>query len=69
MEQSKPNLFTCFSPALLTLYDVSDSIVVVIDVLRATSTIATALFNGAASVIPVATVPRCIELGHELNAP
>lgn len=68
MEQSKPTLFTCFSPALLHLYDVSDSIVVIIDVLRATSTIATALFNGAASVIPVATVPRCIELGQKLNA-
>jgi 2-phosphosulfolactate phosphatase len=67
MDQPKPNLFTCFSPALLHLYDVTDSIVVIIDVLRATSTIATALYNGAASVIPVATVPRCIELGRELN--
>jgi len=67
MNQTKPSLFTCFSPALLHLYDVTDSIVVIIDVLRATSTIATALHNGAASVIPVATVPRCIELGKELN--
>jgi len=67
MDQTKPTLFTCFSPALLQLYDVTDSIVVIIDVLRATSTIATALHNGAAAVIPVATVPRCIELGKELN--
>ena len=67
MDQTKPTLFTCFSPALLQLYDVTDSIVVIIDVLRATSTIATALYNGAAAVIPVATVPRCIELGKELN--
>ena len=65
---SKPTLFTSLSPALIHLYDVSDAIVVVIDVLRATSTIATALKNGAASVIPVATVPRCIELGNELGA-
>jgi len=64
---AKPTLFTCLSPALLHLYDVSDSIVVIIDVLRATSTIATALYNGAASVIPVATVARCIELGKESN--
>ncbi len=64
---SKPNLFTSLSPALLHLYDVSDSIVVIIDVLRATSTIATALYNGAASVIPVATVARCIELGKEFD--
>jgi 2-phosphosulfolactate phosphatase len=67
MDQTKPTLFTCFSPALLQLYDVTDSIVVIIDVLRATSTIAAALHNGAAAVIPVATVPRCIELGRELN--
>jgi 2-phosphosulfolactate phosphatase len=64
---SKPSLSTCLSPGLLHLYDVSDSVVVIIDVLRATSTIATALYNGAASVIPVATVPRCIELGKELG--
>lgn len=65
---AKPTLFTSLSPALVHLYDVSDAIVVVIDVLRATSTITTALYNGAASVIPVATVPRCIELGKELGA-
>ncbi len=59
------NLFTCLSPALLHLYDMSNSVVVIIDVLRATSTIATALHNGADCVIPVASVPRCIELGME----
>jgi 2-phosphosulfolactate phosphatase len=65
---TKPTLFTSLSPALIHLYDVTDAIVVIIDVLRATSTITTALFNGASSVIPVATVPRCIELGNELGA-
>jgi len=64
---NKPSLYTSLSPALLNLYNVSDAVVVIIDVLRATSTIATALYNGAASVIPVATVPRCIELGQELG--
>ena len=39
----------------------------IIDVLRATSTIATALYNGASSVIPVATVPQCIELGEAVG--
>jgi 2-phosphosulfolactate phosphatase len=63
----KPTLFTCLSPALLHLYDISDSIVVIIDVLRATSTIATALYNGASAIIPVASVERCIELGKRLN--
>lgn len=61
------NLYTCLSPALLDLYDISNSVVVIIDVLRATSTIATALYNGAASVIPVATVPQCIELGEAVG--
>jgi 2-phosphosulfolactate phosphatase len=65
---TKPTLYTCLSPALLHLYDLRDSVVVIIDVLRATSTIATALHNGARSVVPVATVPRCIELGAELGA-
>jgi 2-phosphosulfolactate phosphatase len=67
METSKKKLFTSLSPALINIYDISDSIVVIIDVLRATSTITTALYNGAASVIPVATVPRCVELGEALG--
>src|SRR5689334_14032144 len=64
---SKPSLFTVLSPALLNLYDVNNTVVVVIDVLRATSTIATALFNGAKEIIPVDTVERCIQLGRELE--
>lgn len=63
---SKPTLYTVLSPALLHLYDVNNTIVVVIDVLRATSTIATALYNGAKEVIPVDSVERCIQLGKEL---
>lgn len=68
MNKNKPTLFTSLSPALLHLYDVSNSIVVIIDVLRATSTIATALYNGARSVIPVDSISRCIELGKQLDA-
>ena len=64
----KPSLHTCLSPALLHLYDVSNSIVVIIDVLRATSTIATALHNGAAAIIPIDNVAECIRIGTELNA-
>lgn len=64
---NKPTLFTSLSPALLHLYDLSNSIVVIIDVLRATSTIATALYNGAKSVIPVDSVSRCIELGKQID--
>jgi len=63
----KPVLFTSLSPALLHLYDISNSIVVVIDILRATSTITTALYNGARSVIPVDSVSRCIEIGKQID--
>jgi len=67
MTPGKPVLYTCFSPALLNLYDVSSSIVVIIDVLRATSTIATALYNGARCVIPVNSVEECIRLGKQID--
>src|SRR5580698_1771333 len=67
MTNSRPALYTALSPALLPLYDVSSSIVVIIDVLRATSTIATALYNGARSVIPVDSVAKCIELGRQID--
>jgi 2-phosphosulfolactate phosphatase len=50
------------------LYDVTGSIVVIIDVLRATSTIATAFSNGAKSIIPVETVAECIRLGKQMDA-
>lgn len=64
---SNPTLYTCLSPALLHLYDVKNTIVVVIDVLRATSTIATALKNGAKEIIPVDSVERCIQLGTQIE--
>jgi 2-phosphosulfolactate phosphatase len=67
MSHSKPPLFTALSPALLHLYDVNHAIVVIIDVLRATSTIATALHNGAKCVIPVDSVAKCIELGRQID--
>jgi len=62
-----PSLITCLSPSLLHLYDVSSSIVVIIDILRATSTIATALYNGAKSIIPVDSVAECIKLGKQME--
>lgn len=67
-ENTKPRLEVCLSPALLHLFDVKNSIVVIIDVLRATSTICTALYNGAAKVIPVASVEECVSIGRLLNA-
>lgn len=67
MSTEKPALYTCLSPALLHLYDVSNSVVVIIDVFRATSTIASALHNGARSVIPVDSVPKAIEISKNID--
>jgi 2-phosphosulfolactate phosphatase len=64
---NKPSLYTSLSPTLLHLYDIGSSIVVIIDVLRATSTIATALYNGARSVIPVDSISRCMEIGRQIQ--
>ncbi|MEP7232945.1 MAG: 2-phosphosulfolactate phosphatase [Ginsengibacter sp.] len=62
-----PTITASLSPSLLQLYDVSSSIVVIIDVLRATSTIASALYNGAKSIIPVDSVADCIKLGKQME--
>ncbi len=58
-----PKIETCFSPSLLHLYDIRKSIVVIIDVFRATSTIAAALDNGAKQIIPIDSVEKCIAMG------
>jgi len=67
MAEVKPSLHTSLSPALLDLYNLNHAVVVIIDVLRATSTIATALYNGAKCVIPVDSVAKCIELGKQID--
>jgi len=63
--KTKPSLHTVLTPQLLDLYEIKDSIVVIIDVFRATSTIATALYNGASKVIPVDSPELCIEVGKQ----
>src|SRR6185295_4619519 len=50
----------CFSPALINLFDVSESIVVVVDILRATSSICVAFAHGAESVIPLASIEESL---------
>lgn len=64
-------LEVCFSPALLPLYQISESIVVVIDVLRATSSICYGIENGAVEIIPVGSIDECKSFsnnGHLLAA-
>ena len=57
----KRKLETCFSPALFSPGENNNSIVVIIDVLRASSAICTAFENGAEALIPVAEVHEAKE--------
>ncbi|MES2430300.1 MAG: 2-phosphosulfolactate phosphatase [Bacteroidota bacterium] len=63
----KPTLHTCLSPALLDQYQLSHSIVVIIDVFRATSTIASVLKNGAKCIIPVDEVAKAIDISKKIG--
>ena len=54
----KRNLDTCLSPALYEPQRHAGSIVVIVDILRATSAICTAFEHGASSIIPVADIPE-----------
>ena len=53
---TKRILETCFSPALFEVDSHKDSIVVILDILRASSAICTAFANGAEKIIPVGEV-------------
>lgn len=46
----------CFSPALYSFYKRENDVVVVTDVFRATTTMCSAIKNGASSIIPVANI-------------
>lgn len=51
----------CFSPALYPAYHNQEAVVVVVDIFRATTTMATAFKNGVRSIRPVATIEEaCI---------
>jgi 2-phosphosulfolactate phosphatase len=51
----------CLSPELINLYPLDNSIVVVVDIFRATSCMVTAFAHGVKSIIPVAKVEQCEE--------
>ncbi|MCU0472280.1 MAG: 2-phosphosulfolactate phosphatase [Bacteroidales bacterium] len=57
----KRKLETCFSPALYENDQHAGSVVVIIDILRASSSICTAFENGALSLIPVSEVSEAKE--------
>lgn len=55
------NIEVCYSPQSYSLFHKDDSIVVVIDIFRATSAIVTAFYNGVSKMIPVASVEEAKE--------
>lgn len=65
----KINLILCPSPELFSAYesDTNDTLVIIVDILRATSVITTALGNGAESVVPVSSCQKCEELGKKFG--
>jgi 2-phosphosulfolactate phosphatase len=60
-DRSLEVLFTLAEAAALPARELSKTVCVVFDVLRATSTIVTALANGASAIIPVAEIPEALE--------
>ena len=52
----------CLTPELLNLYEHKGAVVVVVDILRATSCMTTALANGVKAIKPVATLEECEHL-------
>ncbi|HEX8327261.1 MAG TPA: 2-phosphosulfolactate phosphatase [Hymenobacter sp.] len=60
-----PKLDICFSPELLPLYDLRGQVAVIVDILRASSTIVTALGEGISHVFPVASLEECAAYGQQ----
>lgn len=59
--EKKLTVDVCLSPHLYPVYHKDDSIVVVIDILRATSAMCTAFEHGVDKMIPVASVEEAME--------
>ncbi|BBE16969.1 2-phosphosulfolactate phosphatase [Aquipluma nitroreducens] len=65
MEKSQNRLEVCLSPAIYDKHADDHNIVVIVDILRATSTICAAIHNGVKSIIPVATVEEAREMKQQ----
>jgi len=52
----KKKIEVCFSPALYKYFENKEAIVVIVDILRASSAICTAFMNGVKQIIPVASL-------------
>lgn len=62
---AKRNLQVCLTPQLFDLYADQKSIVVVVDVLRATSSMCIAFEKGVEKMIPVSTVEEALEYRND----
>ncbi|SHI58205.1 2-phosphosulfolactate phosphatase [Hymenobacter daecheongensis DSM 21074] len=54
-----PTLDICFSPELLPLFDLRGRVAVVVDILRATSSMVTALAAGVTHIVPFSELAAC----------
>ena len=58
-----PKIDVCLTPELLPLFKLEDNIVVVIDILRATSCMVTGLAHGISEILPVASLQESATYG------
>ncbi len=65
MENQKYRLEVCLSPAIYSKHADDNNLVVIVDILRATSSICAAIHNGVKSIIPVATVEEARKMKLE----
>lgn len=71
LKSDRLKIEVCLTPALLPLHKLENSVVVVIDIFRATSSICYGIENGAEAIIPVSHVEECAAYhgtGHLLAA-
>jgi 2-phosphosulfolactate phosphatase len=61
MADNKRKVEVCFSPVMFSDFRNDAAIVVIVDILRATSAIVTAFMNGVRTIIPVATLDEAMD--------
>ncbi len=62
------NIYLCPSPELYHLYHIEGSTTIITDIFRASTSITTAIENGAEAILPVASIDECKRKGAELGA-
>lgn len=63
--QHMKQIEVCLTPELIQLYDLTDKIVVVVDIFRASTTIITALANQVYCILPLSGLEECREMARE----